>query len=219
MISTKKPSPNEGNAKSTFNLHSVGARSNNNRGINRNHDDRVTERPKNGERLTKIGDTHPRRSPGQRPMAGKAAFVSDSGLQKSVGHDNRTATPETKRGPQSWQSPMNRGPRKATATVIPRPDVSWQKKNVTAVQPFGQTVIAATCPQKRARRIDWSIPAIMIYFSLVMGVVIVLLHGLDILVGWPFHQASIMYDVVFLACGAILAGMSWHTYQERVRFL
>ena len=81
------------------------------------------------------------------------------------------------------------------------------------------TRVAKPKPQRlRSRSWDWSGPALMVYFSFMMGIASVILHGLDLLIAWPFHQAAISYDIVFLICGAVLAAMSWHTYKERERY-
>jgi hypothetical protein len=51
-----------------------------------------------------------------------------------------------------------------------------------------------------------------------MGVagLLVLMFGLDLAIGVPFGQASLMMDVALLICAAALGYMSWSTYREQV---
>ena len=113
------------------------------------------------------------------------------------------------------------GIRQSTVTRHGEPDpgIARQKNRpqlLRRVTPSSATV--PTTRRKRSKSLDWSCPPMMLYFSLLMGVGNVSIHGLDLLIAWPFHQASVMYDVVFLICGAILAGMSWHTYKAREKY-
>lgn len=66
----------------------------------------------------------------------------------------------------------------------------------------------------RSRGIAWAAPAIMVYFSFLVGTVVLVLHGLDLAIGWPFHQASLIYDIVSLIGGTTLAYLSWRVYRE-----
>jgi len=43
---------------------------------------------------------------------------------------------------------------------------------------------------------------------------LVLLFGLDLAIQWPFHRYSLLMDVTYCICGALLMYLSWHTYRE-----
>jgi len=50
--------------------------------------------------------------------------------------------------------------------------------------------------------------------GMVVAVLLLLIFGLDLGLGFPFKKSSAMMDIGFLVCSAILAYMSWSTYRE-----
>jgi hypothetical protein len=50
--------------------------------------------------------------------------------------------------------------------------------------------------------------------GLVVAVLLILLFGLDLGTGIPFHKFSMSMDIGLLVCSAMLAYMSWRTYRE-----
>lgn len=58
-------------------------------------------------------------------------------------------------------------------------------------------------------------PKAMCIAGLVVSALIVLLFGLDLLLGWPFGKASTTVDVGFLIAALLLAYASWTTYREQ----
>jgi hypothetical protein len=50
--------------------------------------------------------------------------------------------------------------------------------------------------------------------GMVVAVLLLLIFGLDLGLGFPFKKSSMMMDIGFLVCSAILAYMSWSTYRE-----
>lgn len=50
--------------------------------------------------------------------------------------------------------------------------------------------------------------------GMVVAVLLLLIFGLDLGLGFPFKGSSSTMDIGFLICSAILAYMSWSTYRE-----
>lgn len=49
----------------------------------------------------------------------------------------------------------------------------------------------------------------------VVAVLLLLVFGLDLAVGFPFHRANILMDVGCLLCAAALGYISWTTLKEQ----
>jgi len=49
----------------------------------------------------------------------------------------------------------------------------------------------------------------------VVAVLLLLVFGLDLAVGFPFHRKSMMMDVGCLLCAAALGYLSWTTFKEQ----
>ncbi len=64
---------------------------------------------------------------------------------------------------------------------------------------------------------DWSPHVMLSALALVVGVVYVLLFGSDLLVGWPFHRATIGYSVVSVINGAIVTLLAWNLLRDSRR--
>jgi len=50
--------------------------------------------------------------------------------------------------------------------------------------------------------------------GLVVAALLLIIFGLDLALGIPFGKPSMMMDVGFVVCGAILAYLSWTTFRE-----
>ncbi len=59
-------------------------------------------------------------------------------------------------------------------------------------------------------------PKALTISGMVVTVLIVIVFGLDLAVGFPFYSASTLMDVMFLICASILGYMSWSTFREQV---
>jgi hypothetical protein len=47
---------------------------------------------------------------------------------------------------------------------------------------------------------------------------LVLVFGADLAFGWPFLQASLLYDVNCVVCGIALAYLSWDVLRDQLRW-
>jgi len=50
--------------------------------------------------------------------------------------------------------------------------------------------------------------------GMVIAVLILVLFLLDMVIGYPFAQASFLMDVIFVLCAGGLGYMSWSSYKE-----
>lgn len=51
--------------------------------------------------------------------------------------------------------------------------------------------------------------------GMIVASLVIVLFGADLAVGFPFQQASMLMDGIFLACAAILGYMSWSSFREQ----
>ena len=51
--------------------------------------------------------------------------------------------------------------------------------------------------------------------GVVVAALLLVAFTLDVAIGIPFSKASILMDVGFIICGAILAYLSWSTFREQ----
>lgn len=61
-----------------------------------------------------------------------------------------------------------------------------------------------------------TMPKYLTYFGLASAGLIATIFLVDLALGWPFKRASIVMDVVFILCAAVLAFISWTTLREQV---
>jgi hypothetical protein len=54
----------------------------------------------------------------------------------------------------------------------------------------------------------------LIALAAVISAVLIIVFGVDLLIGWPFHQHSLPMDITYLSVGVVLAYLTWHTYRE-----
>jgi hypothetical protein len=60
-----------------------------------------------------------------------------------------------------------------------------------------------------------SMPKALCLVGMVVAVLLLLVFGLDLAVGFPFKRASIPMDVGTLVCSALLGYASWTTLKEQ----
>ncbi|MCE5267843.1 MAG: hypothetical protein LLG00_08150 [Planctomycetaceae bacterium] len=58
-------------------------------------------------------------------------------------------------------------------------------------------------------------PKALCLVGMVVAVLLLLVFGLDLAVGFPFGRLSLVMDIGFLLCSAALGYMSWTTLQEQ----
>jgi len=58
-------------------------------------------------------------------------------------------------------------------------------------------------------------PKAFAILSLIVGLCLLLVFGLDLGIKFPFKQASTTMDVGFVTCGLVLAFISWLTFREQ----
>jgi hypothetical protein len=51
--------------------------------------------------------------------------------------------------------------------------------------------------------------------GMVIAIILLLLFGLDLAIGIPFGQPSMLLDIGFVISSAILIYMAWSTYREQ----
>ena len=58
-------------------------------------------------------------------------------------------------------------------------------------------------------------PKALCLVGTVVAVLLLLVFGLDLAVGFPFHRVSLTMDIGCLLCSVILGYMSWTTLKEQ----
>jgi threonine/homoserine/homoserine lactone efflux protein len=51
-------------------------------------------------------------------------------------------------------------------------------------------------------------------FGVATALVLIMLFGLDLAVGVPFQRVSLLMDVTYVFCGAVLAWLSWSCLRD-----
>ncbi len=52
--------------------------------------------------------------------------------------------------------------------------------------------------------------------GMVVSVLLVIIFGLDLAMGFPFGGASMVMSIGFIVCSGILGYLSWATFREQV---
>ena len=50
--------------------------------------------------------------------------------------------------------------------------------------------------------------------AIVVAILLLLLFGLDLVVGFPFGKASLMMDIAFVLCSIGLGYAAWNTWKD-----
>jgi hypothetical protein len=58
-------------------------------------------------------------------------------------------------------------------------------------------------------------PKVLTIAGMVVAALLLFMFGLDLALGFPFQKASMLMDVLFVICAAMLGYMSWSTYREQ----
>lgn len=110
--------------------------------------------------------------------------------------------------------------RSKTVSFPKKQEVKNRRTNPNKVQPkFTQRLLEPKEIQSSKRKATswhwhWSHPYLMTAFTFLIALTGVLLHGLDLLVDWPFHGASNFYDAVACVCGLVLIALCFSVYRE-----
>lgn len=59
-------------------------------------------------------------------------------------------------------------------------------------------------------------PKALCISGMVISVLMLILFGLDMAMGIPFHGASPMMDITFIVCAGLLGYLSWSTFREQI---
>jgi lipopolysaccharide export LptBFGC system permease protein LptF len=137
--------------------------------------------------------------------------VSQKRIQQLKKHTN-------KEGASKKQAPAQRARRVSNKTAAVRSKRPSQRPPVSR-QPRPETPDTKKAKRSRPKaRLDWhwrwTPPYLMIAFAFTVGSIAALLHGSDLLFGWPFHGLTCMFDGIATFCGITLAAMCVHTYRE-----
>lgn len=118
------------------------------------------------------------------------------------------ATPATRRASRAaLVGPVaDEIPRRPAPLEVPSGDVATKEPQATIQS------------QVRGRRSDFwsefSAAQPLLVFSFLLGVVFIVLFGLDLCTGWLFWRASVLMDVSFTVCGLGLIFLCWDTYRD-----
>jgi hypothetical protein len=58
-------------------------------------------------------------------------------------------------------------------------------------------------------------PRVLTIIGMAVAGLLLLLFGMDLALGFPFSKASVIMDVLFVACAGMLGYISWSTYREQ----
>ena len=58
-------------------------------------------------------------------------------------------------------------------------------------------------------------PKALCIFGLIVSVLVLLVFGIDVAIGFPFQKASMAMDITFLVAAAMLGYMSWSAMREQ----
>lgn len=59
-------------------------------------------------------------------------------------------------------------------------------------------------------------PKALCISGMVISVLVLILFGMDISMGVPFHGASSMLDITFIVCAVLVGYLSWATFREQL---
>jgi len=59
-------------------------------------------------------------------------------------------------------------------------------------------------------------PKALCFFGTAVSVLLIVVFGVDLVLGFPFSGASMMMDISLVVCGAILGYLSWATLREQL---
>ena len=60
-------------------------------------------------------------------------------------------------------------------------------------------------------------PKALCYVGMAVAVVVLILFGLDLVIGWPFYGYNIMVDAAFVLSAGLLGFLAWSTLRELER--
>ena len=101
--------------------------------------------------------------------------------------------------------------------VHPAPVV---KRSVSTETPDSAAPItpALSKPGKRRKLyVSFSPGKLFTWFGFAIAAGLVTAFGSDLMFGWPFWRASVLFDATFVACGVGLAWLSWSVRRDQIR--
>jgi hypothetical protein len=58
-------------------------------------------------------------------------------------------------------------------------------------------------------------PKALTISGIIVAVLMLLVFGIDLAIGFPFQKASMLMDGLFVACAGMLGYMSWVSFREQ----
>jgi len=159
--------------------------------------------------------THSDRSAPQReaqnPARTNREQVIASAATRSRSGDSRESSSRRAPAPNGKETTPAKDAKPALQKTSTARDSSHLRRQVR-----GQSWRLAQRHSTEARRTATRSPIerTLILSGFVVATLLVLAFGLDLATGWPFHRYSLLMDVAYLICGALLMYLSWNTYRE-----
>jgi hypothetical protein len=98
-------------------------------------------------------------------------------------------------------------PQRTRTISRPWPASPPQVKRTVSVPPVRPGFLASFSVEKGFTLLGFLVAAFL-----------VLVFGADLAFGWPFLQASLLYDVNSVVCGIALAYLSWDVLRDQLRW-
>lgn len=58
-------------------------------------------------------------------------------------------------------------------------------------------------------------PKSLTIIGMIVSSLVIILFGADLAVGFPFQKASMLMDILYLVCAAVLGYLSWSSFREQ----
>ena len=97
---------------------------------------------------------------------------------------------------------------------LSKPPTSTKKTRGTAKKPKKKIEPSPVLKSPPFWTWKWNAAYTLTAFSIFVAVLTVGIHGLDLLIGWPYHSLSIAYNSVATVCGLVVTGMAMSVYKE-----
>ena len=141
---------------------------------------------------------------------------SDQGRRPDWGDENKSP----RRGARNYgahETALARWPASRATSSKPVAD-EIQPGSTPSVGPSGAapTKGPQTTPRRGTSRFWSEISAAqpLLAFSFLLGLMFIVLFGLDLCTGWLFWRASVLMDVGFTVCGLGLILLCWEAYRD-----
>ena len=154
-------------------------------------------------------------------ISDRSASLRDPRLSSGSTRPRERNASARERGVQADRGPVDPAFRKTSARRGPdgKPRTARRRESSALIpcQIGGETWRLAQRPyEARSDSLVYSLRRLsLVGTGLVVAALLILLFGVDLLTGWPFHQFSMSMDVAYLICGTLLLYLSWDAYHER----